>query len=160
MCIRDSFTCTSLYFMSRKTPLSPSHLTYPAAGLGQYGWLAVHTIQHTGSRIDTTNKAYQNCKKCCSHFLNTAILGESPWSRTRPNLSIFNLTERKMRHFFRNPIRVGPCNIIPKRGCKYLGVTLDTNLTWRQHIKKSLTKPELVSDRSGSLACLLYTSVQ
>ena len=42
-----------------------------------------------------------------------------------------------MSHFFQNPVRVGLSNIIPKRDCKYLGVTLDTTLTWRQHIKKT-----------------------
>ena len=59
-----------------------------------------------------------------------------------------------MSHFFQIPVRVGPSSpstFIPKRDSKYLGVTLDTSLTWQPHIKMITAQ---VSQRIRSLTFL------
>ena len=57
----------------------------------------------------------------------------------KTQICVFNSTGRNMNHFFTTPVRVGPPSVRPKRECQYLGVTLDSKLTWRPHIKRTST---------------------
>ena len=56
-----------------------------------------------------------------------------------------------IRDSYNTPVRVGPSSVRPKRDCQYLGVTLDSKLTWRPHIKRTTT---IVRTRLRSLRTL------
>ena len=71
-----------IIIFTKDTPQPPQYLSYPTAGLAQ-----TPMILPTGSRLKYTYTSYQKYIKYFNHSLNTAIPGEYPWTRTRPNFA-------------------------------------------------------------------------
>ena len=55
----------------------------------------------------------------------------------KTQIYIFSSTGRNMNHFLQSPVHVGLSTVTPKHVYKYLGITLDSKVTWRLHIKRT-----------------------
>ncbi|KAJ6436234.1 reverse transcriptase [Purpureocillium lavendulum] len=111
----------------------------------------------TGFIDDVAILAWANTTEETCKLLQTALHAAEDWASSHASVfapdkfQLTHFTRAKSRIDTRTPLQTRWGEIKPKRTCKYLGLIMDSQLRWRQHIDEIERK---VSGTIAALSCL------